>query len=179
MMRVFWKKGYDGTSYDDLVEGTGVSRAGLYKCFGDKRSAFMRCLDYYVNTVVRDFTAPMRELNAGLQEIRDYFSSIMNAMTKKDAYGCLAVNSVGEKITDENKDIRDKIYGMHKLLKVSFVHALKNAQKNGELAKGLNIEAKAHHLLGTAVGAATMIRGGINKEWIKNFITLSTERLTE
>ena len=34
--RVFWAKGYDGATVDDLVAGTGVSRPSLYATFGYK-----------------------------------------------------------------------------------------------------------------------------------------------
>ena len=34
---MFWSKGYDGVTIDDLVEGMGVGRPSLYAVFGDKR----------------------------------------------------------------------------------------------------------------------------------------------
>lgn len=177
MMRVFWQKGYEGASYDDLVEGTGVSRAGLYKCFGDKHSAFLNCLDYYVNTVIQNFTAPMREEDAGLQDIKDYFAWVMDTMTDKDAYGCLTVNSMSEKITDQSQEIRDKIHEMCSMVEDSFIHALRNAQIKGEINKDIDVKTTAHHLLGTAIGASAMGRGSIDKQMIKDFVTISMQRL--
>ena len=35
--QVFWSKGYDGVTIDDLVAGMGVGRPSLYAIFGDKR----------------------------------------------------------------------------------------------------------------------------------------------
>ena len=40
--RVFWAKGYDGATIDDLVAGMGVGRPSLYAVFGDKRTLFLR-----------------------------------------------------------------------------------------------------------------------------------------
>ena len=45
--RVFWSKGYDGVTIDDLVAGMGVGRPSLYAVFGDKRAIFMRVLRAY------------------------------------------------------------------------------------------------------------------------------------
>ena len=42
--QVFWSKGYDGVTIDDLVEGMGVGRPSLYAVFGDKRAIFLRVL---------------------------------------------------------------------------------------------------------------------------------------
>ncbi len=45
--QVFWSKGYDGVTIDDLVAGMGVGRPSLYSIFGDKRTIFMRALKAY------------------------------------------------------------------------------------------------------------------------------------
>jgi HMG-I and HMG-Y, DNA-binding: regulatory protein, tetR len=41
---VFAKRGFAGTSVDDLVRATGVNRASLYGVFGSKDGLFQRCL---------------------------------------------------------------------------------------------------------------------------------------
>ena len=45
--QVFWSKGYDGVTIDDLVAGMGVGRPSLYAIFGDKRALFLRVLKAY------------------------------------------------------------------------------------------------------------------------------------
>jgi AcrR family transcriptional regulator len=45
--QVFWSKGYDGVTIDDLVAGMGVGRPSLYRVFGDKRTIFLRVLRAY------------------------------------------------------------------------------------------------------------------------------------
>ena len=46
-IQVFWSKGYDGVTIDDLVAGMGVGRPSLYAVFGDKRTIFLRALRTY------------------------------------------------------------------------------------------------------------------------------------
>ena len=48
--QVFWSKGYDGATIDDLVDGMGVGRPSLYAVFGDKRAIFLRVLRAYAET---------------------------------------------------------------------------------------------------------------------------------
>src|SRR5260370_41663282 len=45
--RVFWSKGYEGVTIDDLVAGMGEGRPSLYAVFGDKRAIFLRVLKAY------------------------------------------------------------------------------------------------------------------------------------
>jgi AcrR family transcriptional regulator len=46
--KVFWSKGYDGATIDDLVAAMGVQRPSLYAIFGDKSALFTRCLKAYL-----------------------------------------------------------------------------------------------------------------------------------
>jgi AcrR family transcriptional regulator len=46
-MRVFWKKGYEGTSLPDLTRAMGINRPSLYAAFGNKESLFRKVLDRY------------------------------------------------------------------------------------------------------------------------------------
>jgi len=46
-MQVFWAKGYESTSLDDLCEATGLGRSSLYAAFGDKHGLCLRALDRY------------------------------------------------------------------------------------------------------------------------------------
>jgi AcrR family transcriptional regulator len=46
-MRVFWQKGYEGTSLDDLTKAMGINRSSLYSSFGDKEALFRKALARY------------------------------------------------------------------------------------------------------------------------------------
>ena len=37
IMNVFWAKGFEGTTLNDLVSATGMKKGSLYAAFGDKR----------------------------------------------------------------------------------------------------------------------------------------------
>jgi len=70
-MQVFWAKGYESTSLDDLCEATGVGRSSLYSAFNDKRDLYLRALDHYENaSAARIAAALARFLTAGIQGLR-------------------------------------------------------------------------------------------------------------
>jgi AcrR family transcriptional regulator len=46
-MRVFWEKGYEGASLDDLTQAMGINRSSLYSSFGDKEALFRRVITRY------------------------------------------------------------------------------------------------------------------------------------
>ncbi len=63
---VFWKKGFEHTSLDDLCEATRLGRSSLYAAFGDKRALYLRALRRYEDGSVARIAAalagkPVRE----------------------------------------------------------------------------------------------------------------------
>lgn len=46
-MRIFWDKGYEGASLDDLTEAMGINRSSLYATFGDKETLFQKVIAQY------------------------------------------------------------------------------------------------------------------------------------
>src|ERR1700758_5292388 len=60
-MRVFWEKGYEGTSLDDLTRAMGINRSSLYASFGDKEELFSKVIARYTE-------APMAFIPQALQQ---------------------------------------------------------------------------------------------------------------
>ncbi|MBV8573488.1 MAG: TetR/AcrR family transcriptional regulator [Acetobacteraceae bacterium] len=90
--QVFWSKGYDGVTIDDLVEGMGVGRPSLYAVFGDKRAIFLRALKAYSE---RKGAAAAKALLAP-QTLRDSITDFLryaveSATQKGSARGCLMI----------------------------------------------------------------------------------------
>ena len=68
-LRLFWQKGYEGTSLSDLTEAMGITRPSLYAAFGNKENLFSLALDLYekdklayIGEAVEAPTAPSRPL---------------------------------------------------------------------------------------------------------------------
>ena len=90
--QVFWSKGYDGVTIDDLVAGMGVGRPSLYAIFGDKRTLFMRVLRAYAE---RKGASAAKALFSP-QSLRDSIAGFLryaveSATEKGSAPGCLIV----------------------------------------------------------------------------------------
>jgi AcrR family transcriptional regulator len=88
--QVFWSKGYDGVTIDDLVDGMGVGRPSLYSVFGGKRTLFLRVLKDYAEK--RGALAAMALQSP--QTLRDSLAGFLKhavetATEKGCARGCL------------------------------------------------------------------------------------------
>src|SRR5271168_3885044 len=88
--QVFWSKGYDGVTIDDLVAGMGVVKPSLYAVFGDKRTLFLRVLKDYAEK--KGALAAKALLSP--QTLRDSLAAFLrhaveSATKKGSARGCL------------------------------------------------------------------------------------------
>jgi TetR/AcrR family transcriptional regulator, copper-responsive repressor len=91
----FWKRGYAGTSLDDLAAATGMNRPSLYAAFGDKRSLYLKTLERYRDEV----RAKSRELLADDPSLRVYLERFYEAALDiyfagaKPARGCYSIGT--------------------------------------------------------------------------------------
>ncbi|MGY3138305.1 AcrR family transcriptional regulator [Bradyrhizobium sp. USDA 4501] len=48
-LQVFWQQGYEGTSLNDLLDATGLTKSSLYAAFGSKEELFHRIVERYLS----------------------------------------------------------------------------------------------------------------------------------
>src|SRR5277367_4144538 len=90
--QVFWSKGYDGVTIDDLVAGMGVGRPSLYSVFGDKRTLFLRVLRAYAEKKgARAAKALFSPQNLRASVAGFLRHAVENATEEGSAAGCLIV----------------------------------------------------------------------------------------
>lgn len=166
----FWEKGYEDTSYDDLVASTGVSRYGLYSAFGDKKEFFLKALDHYLEMNRCEMMGSLLSEDASLKEVKAYF----RRMEDKDAdpkkrVGCMLCNTAIE-MAQYDKDAEERVKVIFEELKTFIKKALVTAKSKGELSKAANPDELADFLVGLMLGAAMMVRSPIELPKIRNFI---------
>lgn len=172
-MMVFWQKGYTETSMDDIVLATGVSRYGLYGEFGSKHELFLACLDHYQATAIKGMFAIVEQPDAGLKEIKQYFTNVLAAYSQSyGKLGCLMCNSATE-IAPLNDAVGLKIREAMTRLTFGFSLALSNAKNNGELKASLDAKQTADFLTGVLLGASVMARSGVSHQMLVNTIERS------
>jgi len=176
-MRVFWAKGYFGTSIDDLVEATGVSRYGLYGEFGDKNGLFLAALAHYRANVVRPLLDIVEQPGAALDAIRALFRTL-SAFSRQPGgrLGCLVFNSVNE-MGLHDEVTASKILEVREHLATGLRRMLANAVTKGELPADFDIQREADFLFGILHALPIMARSGADPEAVDNVISVALSTL--
>ncbi|MGI9385470.1 MAG: TetR/AcrR family transcriptional regulator [Methyloligellaceae bacterium] len=99
---VFWNKGYDGASMQDLVAATGLKKGSLYAAFGDKRRMYHAALARYDQQQISAAVALMREPGSGPTRLKRLFRTVLNgARVDGDARGCFLCNAATDQATTD------------------------------------------------------------------------------
>jgi AcrR family transcriptional regulator len=176
-MLLFWEKGYLETSYDDLVQATGVSRYGLYSAFGDKHQLFLKAIDHYSETKIQFLLGPMEQPEASVSEIRRYFELLIDQLNTPQCYfGCLIGNSAVE-MAEPDEALQGRINSHFKRLQAAFRNALQHAQQLGEVAASMDIHVYADYLVGVAMGYLVYVRTRMPSDQVKHYIDVALTRI--
>ena len=91
-IQVYWSKGYDGVTIDDLVAGMGVGRPSLYSVFGDKRALFLRVLKAYAEKKGARAAKALLSPQTLRESLARFLKHAVESATEKgSARGCLLV----------------------------------------------------------------------------------------
>lgn len=103
-MNVFWEKGYQATSMQDLVDAMQINRSSIYNTIGDKHQLFMKCIRSY-------FDNAMIEIKEKVAKETSAKQALINIITDKASWivdcekGCLGIKTVFE-IAPEDNEVR-------------------------------------------------------------------------
>ena len=137
LMKVFWDKGYEATSMQDLVKASGLLKGSLYGAFGDKQTIYLTALKHYNRTRMHAQIEILNAEGSVRQKISRLFDNVIEA-TKRGVFagGCLLCNASLEKaVTD--KLVKNEIKTTIRRLKVAIVDAVKKEGVNEDQAASL------------------------------------------
>lgn len=159
---IFWSKGFDGATIDDLVEGMGVQRPSLYAIFGDKSALFMRCLKAYL----ANFGKLAGGVLFGPTDVREAIRSLLRFSVKSATedglpLGCLVV-CVAPLVEDEN--VRRLVAAVFEETTAAIAKRLKQGVEAKELPSDFPYEDRARMLMDMSRGLVIRARIGVPRQ---------------
>lgn len=156
-MGVFWEKGYEGTSLQDLLQAMKIARGSLYKAFEDKHSIYLAALDRYGQTEVESGIAFLCDPTAGdgLARIRTMLEAVKSDKARR---GCFMCNAALDRASAD-AEIGDKVSAMLHRLQDAIAVALKQSRR-GMRWSAKRREATAAAILNTYMGLRVLSRAG-------------------
>ncbi|WP_193183516.1 TetR/AcrR family transcriptional regulator [Nisaea sediminum] len=169
-MRAFWRRGYEATSVQDLVEATGINRGSMYDTFGDKRGLFQAAVQHYISSVSTERLKKVSEAEHPVTGIRAYFEGLVEfSVGDGRELGCLITNSVVE-LAPHDAVIGETLRKSFARVEDTFYRALLRAQQAGELVAGQDIRALARFLTATTNGLRVLARADADVATLRDVV---------
>ena len=180
-VKVFWAKGYEATSMQDLINAMGIQRGSLYATFGSKQQLFLKSLKRYGVVVVNKLLEILESKPSAIESIELFFSQLVEHLVNKlleileskpsaiesielffsqlvehlltagELRSCLVTNSAIERGLRDEETKQQVLYLLNALEK-GFYNALLRANKNGELSTELDLKKVANYLTSSMQG---------------------------
>lgn len=94
-MNVFWEKGYNGTSMQDLVDAMQINRSSLYNTIGDKQQLFLKCIDSYADGILCETITKAKNEKSPLKALVRIINDAVDSTIHGDK-GCLGTKTIFE-----------------------------------------------------------------------------------
>ncbi|MGY8831987.1 MAG: TetR/AcrR family transcriptional regulator [Pseudomonadales bacterium] len=165
-LAVFWRKGYEGASYTDLTQATGVERPGLYSAFGNKEMLFLRALERYYDHHLSFFPAAL-ELPTSRQVALHILRSAVELNTRYPEHtGCLGIHGAIAG-SDDVEPIRQALIGARAAGESSLRERFERAQREGDLPATANCSVLAAYVCAMLHGMAVQAKAGFDREMLE------------
>ena len=171
-LRVFWRKGYEGATLDDLTTAMGINRPSLYGAFGNKEQLFRQVLEHYATGPAAYVAEALRAPTA-----RECAEAILRGAAQlgtcpENPGGCLAVQAAlatGE----DGEAVRQSLVEFRAAGECALRDRFERASADGEFPKDTNPADLARYIATVVRGMAVESASGATREDLDGVIALA------
>ena len=175
-MRVFWEKGYEGTSLDDLTAAMGINRSSLYSAFGDKEALFRRVMVHYGEGPMSYFREAL-----DLPDIRAVIEALFRGTVDflgdpEHPRGCLSLQG-GLACGTGIESVKQAMLEWRNDALVAIQKRMRQAKLDGELPSDVDPKDLARYVLLVMNGLGVQAASGATRSEMKRAIDLALRTL--
>jgi AcrR family transcriptional regulator len=168
-MKVFWEKGYEGSSLPELTEAMGMNRPSLYAVFGNKENLFRMALDRYGSTHDPLFSAALKEPTARAV-VEHLLRGNADAQTETDKpHGCLVINGALA-CSDDALPIRNSLIERRAASEVQLRERFERAKADGDLPADSCSGQMARYVMTVSNGMAVQAAAGATRQQLQEVV---------
>jgi len=170
---LFWCKGYNGTSMQEVVDCLGISRSSLYDTFGDKRQLFLAALSRYR---IRMAGAMLEMVNASVATLPAFEQlfrlTVRESLADKVTKGCFMVNATVE-LAPHDPEVAALVKANMEDIEEAFYRLILKGQQRGEITSNHQARAFARFLFNSLSGLRVAAKAGAEKQVYEDIVALS------
>ncbi len=145
-MNLFWEKGYNGTSMQDLIDKLGINRASLYDTYGSKYSIFEQALKSYKQQNLKriaDLLYYHTHVREGFYVMFELL--VDQALSADVSRGCLVTNTITE-LVGQDQNISKIVFEDKSAFEEMYYNYLKYGVDNSQISPYKDLRAIASYI---------------------------------
>jgi len=174
-MEVFWARGYEATSVQDLLDAMGINRGSMYDTFGDKHALFSAAIEHYGGATTERLETTLQDARSPLDGIRRVLRT-MGDNEGGSCRGCLTTNAIVE-LAPHDPEIAAIVRGVLQGMERAFASALRRAVDAGELPRDADVRALARFLASVGQGLIVLSKASASRAQVKDTIDVAMAAL--
>ncbi|MDZ7643979.1 MAG: TetR/AcrR family transcriptional regulator [Woeseiaceae bacterium] len=177
-MQLFWSRGYEATSLQDLLGSMGIARSSFYQSFGSKQEVFLLAVERYRDCLVDALRQSLAVADSGIAFIEDTLKSVAADAGGADGpRGCLVFNSAAE-FGQKNPDVAGRVAASIDAFTRVFADAISRAQQEGDVPPERDPVLMARYIVCTMSGLRTLAKAGARRKELNDLAHLALASLT-
>jgi AcrR family transcriptional regulator len=167
-LAIFRKKGYEGTSLQDVTEAIGINRPSLYAAFGNKDALFEKVIGRYMAGPVA-YLERVLDAPTARQVVEKLLRQSVDALTSDGGtQGCLAIQSTRASTLCEA--FRTQLLANLKAYEVKLCQRLEQAKQAGDLPASSDPARLACYLTTVHHGLSMQAANGASAEQLHGVV---------
>ena len=164
-MKLFWERGYEGTSFDELIAAMGISASSFYNSFGSKEALYCEATRTYLEWAGQWFSAILHDPAIDTRTaFARLFEATADEFTRGDhPLGCM-ISLAGTHCSPGMKNIRDMMAEHRAFSEGAMAERIRKGVVDGDVARDVDCDMLAAYYSAVARGLAVQARDGASRE---------------
>lgn len=155
---IFNTKGYAGTSLQDIMDVTGLTKGGIYGNFRNKEEIAFLVFDYNVKLVMEKVAALVRKEKTAIDKLNVIIRFYKNYYFSPPVPGGCPMLNLAIEADDTHPGFRSKVVEALDVLRNSIVHILKKGKEHKQIKQDVDIQQFSTVFLAVVEGGLMMAR---------------------
>jgi AcrR family transcriptional regulator len=164
-MKLFWERGYEGTSFDELIATMGISASSFYNSFGSKEALYCEATQSYLEWSGHWFFAILNDPSIDTKTaFARLFEATAEEFTRGDhPPGCM-ISLAGTHCSPGMKNIREMMAEHRAFSEGAMAERIRKGVAYGDVPGDADCDMLAAYYSAVARGLAVQARDGASRE---------------
>ena len=171
-MKLFWERGYIGTSFDDLIDAMGISPSSFYNTFGSKERLYHEATEAYVAQSRKWFSAELEAATDTKTAFHRLLTKGAHEITRDDQpVGCM-ISLACVQVPPALEPVRQMMAGYRCDAEAAMAARIQRGIDEGDVPDSTNVQALAGFYSALSKGMAVLARDGATRSRLLEIVEI-------